>query len=1198
MTDGARATGPTLGEATDFSGIGLPSIAEQREALRGAVFEAERKHRIVFVGRFFQGSTGIVASLHRALEGVGHTVFELEYARHKDAFDRSSGATGGYGPVFFRPEAVAAVFRSFRPEIIVFCAGGVVLDEAGRDWFRERGIATVGLTLSDPDVQDSVIDHVGNFDYHTTNAELSLHRYREEGHANTFLMPFGIDRDYVLREVAPAPELAADAICIGHAAGRPDRHEVMTRLAELVDVRVYGNGWPLPGAEPVSGDRLLQAAHEGLIHVNFPATRAGFTNVKCGVFETIGAGSILATARFEEMSHLFDYDDEILGYDSAEDLAQQIAALKAQPIEMERLRRKGFARLLSEHLYEHRWLQLFDQIERDLADPEGSKTPAERERLLKILSVHHGRPRHVIISGFYGAQNRGDDLLLDAIASSLQRADADANVIVAAVQPVEVERASGYQAFRRTDVHTAERYASMATSIILGAGGLWHDYTIARAGGVSGIITGAAVSPSHLVQLPLMVKAYGGSFHVYGMGVGPLSDEAAKAAVRLTGSLAESVTVRDDESKALLNGVADRWSATPVVGPDAVYSLPLETEPPSIALPERYVLLNVRPWGDDNEQSLRLRSVVLRVAERVGIPVVALPMQTIDERVLATPEGDPDLLATMVPAKMGGPEFLGVIEGAAAVVSMRLHANLLAHRLGRPAVGFSYDPKVRSHFTQLGRGDMVLDLDADEAAVEEALRRALEEPQLPERVQSRVRELEQASVAAIDRVAEAIAAGPVQVSPIAGMVHEPQEKVKSEKSVDAEKQIWPESEAVDVHAARATSGNLNDESAIVEHKRKRTRAGDMFAFASRAPRKGDFVDWELALPASEEGSRVELWIKQKYPEKLRLRGYLAYSVFAGDEHLFTQDITDWQPRNTVWIAFGPSESERRIRIRLQALRNCPDWNWGPASSITVERSRELPWHGTEELRWGASSPYAREQIQSMQHGPVLSALEALATATATSLERVASQLPAGAARAAAKPSETPPSPANGVEGTIVRPEQATVVSGNLIDPTAPVEHVRSSTASGDRIGLVSRAPRMGDFVDWSFELRQAGATGSRIELWLQQKYGERPNVAGHLAYSVLVGDRVLFTQDVTAWSPRNTVWVAVGAEVPAPVVTVRLHALKDCPDWGWGEASPITVERARTLPWTGDPTAVIWGSSSPAATVARPADASVLATSV
>ena len=39
-------------------------------------------------------------------------------------------------------------------------------------------------------------------------------------------------------------------------------------------------------------------------------------------------------------------------------------------------------------------------------------------------------------------------------------------------------------------------------------------------------------------------------------------------------------------------------------------------------------------------------------------------------------------------------EVLGTLEAADALSSMRLHASLLAHRLGVPAVGLAYDPKV------------------------------------------------------------------------------------------------------------------------------------------------------------------------------------------------------------------------------------------------------------------------------------------------------------------------------------------------------------------------------------------------------------------------------------------------------------------------------------------------------------------------
>lgn len=148
--------------------------------------------------------------------------------------------------------------------------------------------------------------------------------------------------------------------------------------------------------------------------------------------------------------------------------------------------------------------------------------------------------------------------------------------------------------------------------------------------------------------------------------------------------------------------------------------------------------------------------------------------------------------------------------------------------------------------------------------------------------------------------------------------------------------------------------------------------------------------------------------------------------------------------------------------------------------------------------------------------------------------------------------------------------------------SAEVSYVRSTSEAGDTFGLAASAPRRGDYVDWRYRLQPKEGQGIRLELALQQKYGEVKSVAGHLAYSVLVGDEVLFTQDVTAWQPRNTVWIALGPDVPEPTVTVRLHALRDCPDWKWGQSSPLTVERGRTLDWVGG-TGVRWGASSPMA---------------
>ena len=59
------------------------------------------------------------------------------------------------------------------------------------------------------------------------------------------------------------------------------------------------------------------------------------------------------------------------------------------------------------------------------------------------------------------------------------------------------------------------------------------------------------------------------------------------------------------------------------------------------------------------------------------------------------------------------------------MLAMRLHANLLAHRVGTRAVGLAYDPKVTAHFCEVGRASACLALDSSEAALDEALDAAL-----------------------------------------------------------------------------------------------------------------------------------------------------------------------------------------------------------------------------------------------------------------------------------------------------------------------------------------------------------------------------------------------------------------------------------------------------------------------------------------
>lgn len=417
--------------------------------------------------------------------------------------------------------------------------------------------------------------------------------------------------------------------------------------------------------------------------------------------------------------------------------------------------------LASHHLDEHSLEAVLETLRTD--------------RLLRTGTAP--RPRTVMFSGYYGAGNRGDELLLDTLLGHLEDTLPGFHPVVAGSKPAIVEREHGVQSMARPDLDAGEAYAARTSSLVLGPGGHWHDYSIHQAGGAAGTFRGARVSPAHMAQLPLLVGAYGGAVHVRGMGVGPLADPAARAAVHLTGRLARTVTVRDQESARLLEPLSNTWSAEVEVSPDVVYGLPLPApavEARATDRRPRYLAVNLRPWTDGPEQRRLLQQGIIDVAADHGLALVGVPMQASDEPELrdlaeAARASGADVAVEVLPADLPLGDFLDILREAEGLVSMRLHANLLMHRLRRPALGLVYDPKVGSHFAELGREGFALDLDAPAPLLRDTLEALVREPELAPAACAAVELLEERARRELDRLSDALAADPLR-SPDPGWI--------------------------------------------------------------------------------------------------------------------------------------------------------------------------------------------------------------------------------------------------------------------------------------------------------------------------------------------------------------------------------------------------------------------------------------------
>src|SRR5690625_1418879 len=280
----------------------------------------DRPLKITFIGKYTEGATGVVRSIFMGLQELGHTIQEINVQQRRKNLRNDRPHRGGHGPNYIHLGKIRQELLAFQPELILLCAGGYTFTPQDMA-LLQKFCPVVGITLSDPDVFPTVSTYCHTFSYHTTNSIIAYERYRSHGLTNTILMPFGVDSRFFLPRPVD-PQFRCDVAVIGHA--HKQRFPLARRLVEEFDVRLHGRNWPWNTTGPVRGEDWFRAAYSARFLVNFPTTRAGYTNVKVGILEAVSTGRLLFTEHFSEMARYFEYDKEIVGYRDDDDLVRKI----------------------------------------------------------------------------------------------------------------------------------------------------------------------------------------------------------------------------------------------------------------------------------------------------------------------------------------------------------------------------------------------------------------------------------------------------------------------------------------------------------------------------------------------------------------------------------------------------------------------------------------------------------------------------------------------------------------------------------------------------------------------------------------------------------------------------------------------------------------------------------------------------------
>jgi polysaccharide pyruvyl transferase CsaB len=306
----------------------------------------------------------------------------------------------------------------------------------------------------------------------------------------------------------------------------------------------------------------------------------------------------------------------------------------------------------------------------------------------------------VLLSGYYGYQNAGDEAVLAAITQQIGALAPGAQFVATSGAPAQTEaqfalhREYSLCAVARDDFKSLWREIKSCDVFLSGGGSLLQDVTSLRnIVYYTGLIRMAGVA-----KKPTMI---------YAQGIGPLKKPLSQKLTRiaLNHKNTRVITVRDPQSKALLQKIGVRKNIE--VTADPVWALEVRGERREVRadnlalrashLAPRTWIVSLRSWLDESTPDAegKLLAAIRAATEKEDATLQFLAMQPARDGALMESLGvqKSEILET---EKLSPRAIMALAGRCDLMIAMRLHALIFAAAQGVPCVAVSYDPKVSS----------------------------------------------------------------------------------------------------------------------------------------------------------------------------------------------------------------------------------------------------------------------------------------------------------------------------------------------------------------------------------------------------------------------------------------------------------------------------------------------------------------------
>ncbi len=304
---------------------------------------------------------------------------------------------------------------------------------------------------------------------------------------------------------------------------------------------------------------------------------------------------------------------------------------------------------------------------------------------------------NIVISGYYGFGNAGDEAMLAAMIEVLSELDSKIKITVISGNAADTRKRHGVNAVERVNLAGIIRALAKSDLLLSGGGSLLQDVTSER-------------SLYYYLGVICLAKFLRTKVMLYSQGIGPVNGSFAQSVMRLIGNRVDLITVRDEGSREELRRLAITRPQVHVTADPVLAMHPVDKQlgreilrRHGVAGASPLVGISVRDWqGRENYQAAF--SGAVRILQRdLGVRVVLLPMQWPDDRDvskrLAKQIGGN---VTVLEGDYTTSELMSIVGNCDLLLGVRLHALIFAAVMQVPLLGISYDPKIERFLATVG----------------------------------------------------------------------------------------------------------------------------------------------------------------------------------------------------------------------------------------------------------------------------------------------------------------------------------------------------------------------------------------------------------------------------------------------------------------------------------------------------------------